>query len=86
MNESKVSKKELICHDCKHELKANEEYMTYPNDFIKCKKCHIADPILRNFQETEVYSRVVGYIRPVKQWNKGKQAEWKDRVVFDISN
>jgi len=32
--------------------------------------------------KTEVYSRVVGYIRPVGQWNKGKQSEWKDRKVF----
>lgn len=28
---------------------------------------------------TEVYSRVVGYHRPVKQWNKGKQAEFAER-------
>lgn len=32
--------------------------------------------------KTEVYSRVVGYMRPVGQWNKGKQSEWKDRVNF----
>lgn len=31
---------------------------------------------------TEVYSRVVGYIRPVKQWNKGKLAEFKMRETF----
>lgn len=30
----------------------------------------------------EVYSRVVGYIRPVSQWNEGKQEEFKDRVLF----
>lgn len=30
----------------------------------------------------EVYSRVVGYIRPVGQWNDGKQAEYADRVEF----
>lgn len=30
-------------------------------------------------QACEVFSRVVGYIRPVHQWNKGKQAEFKDR-------
>ena len=30
----------------------------------------------------EVYSRVVGYLRPVQQWNDGKQAEYNDRVVF----
>ena len=31
----------------------------------------------------EVYSRVVGYIRPVAQWNKGKQSEFADRKVFN---
>jgi ribonucleoside-triphosphate reductase len=32
--------------------------------------------------ETEVYTRVVGYYRPVKMWNRGKQAEYKDRVEY----
>ncbi len=32
----------------------------------------------------EVYSRVVGYIRPVTQWNEGKQAEWSDRKTFSV--
>lgn len=36
--------------------------------------------------ECEVYSRVVGYIRPVQQWNKGKKKEFKDRVTFDVCN
>jgi len=40
--------------------------------------------VLRNFQETEVYSRVVGYIRPVKQWNKGKRAEFSDRAEYVV--
>jgi ribonucleoside-triphosphate reductase len=31
----------------------------------------------------EVYSRVVGYLRPVNQWNDGKQAEFKKRRTFD---
>ena len=30
----------------------------------------------------EVYSRVVGYIRPVEQWHDGKQAEFTDRKKF----
>lgn len=34
-------------------------------------------------QECEVYSRVCGYMRPVRQWNDSKQAEWKNRVVFE---
>jgi hypothetical protein len=33
--------------------------------------------------ECEVYSRVVGYFRPVKQWNNGKQEEYYDRVTYD---
>ena len=32
----------------------------------------------------EVYSRVVGYIRPVQQWNDGKQSEYSDRVEFAV--
>jgi len=32
----------------------------------------------------EVYSRVVGYFRPVRQWNKGKQAEYEMRHVFKV--
>jgi ribonucleoside-triphosphate reductase (formate) len=32
----------------------------------------------------EVYSRVVGYLRPVKQWNKGKQVEFNMRKVYQI--
>lgn len=31
----------------------------------------------------EIYSRVVGYLRPVNQWNKGKQQEFDDRKTFD---
>lgn len=34
--------------------------------------------------ETEVYSRVVGYHRPVKNWNKGKREEFKERKHFRI--
>ncbi len=33
----------------------------------------------------EVYSRVVGYLRPVDQWNDGKQAEFSMRKTFDKS-
>ncbi len=35
--------------------------------------------------ETEVYSRVVGYLRPVKQWNDGKQAEFGKRKTFRVA-
>lgn len=41
----------------------------------RCPSCH---------SETEVYSRVVGYLRPVKQWNNGKQAEFSMRRSFRL--
>jgi ribonucleoside-triphosphate reductase len=41
-----------------------------------CEKCG---------QETEVYSRIVGYYRPVKNWNDGKRAEYGDRKEFVIN-
>ena len=34
-------------------------------------------------QKCEVYSRVVGYFRPVQNWNIGKKEEFNDRVAFD---
>ncbi len=34
--------------------------------------------------EAEVYSRVVGYLRPVNQWNKGKRAEFRKRKTFVV--
>ena len=33
-------------------------------------------------KETEVWSRVVGFYRPVQNWNKGKQSEFEERKVF----
>ncbi len=35
-------------------------------------------------ERTEVYSRVVGYLRPVNQWNTGKQAEFNARNHFQV--
>ncbi len=43
------------------------------------EKCSICN------EETEVYSRVVGYLRPVKQWNNGKQAEFGMRKTFKVA-
>lgn len=36
-------------------------------------------------RRAEVYSRIVGYLRPIQQWNKSKQAEFNDRKVFKIA-
>jgi hypothetical protein len=32
----------------------------------------------------EVYSRIVGYLRPVRDWNRGKQQEFSERKVYDL--
>lgn len=44
-------------------------------EFAVCPTCQ---------QPTEVYSRVVGYLRPVSQWNEGKKAEFKMRKTFKV--
>lgn len=44
-------------------------------EHFECPQCTIKQPC-------EVYSRVVGYIRPVQQWHKGKQEEYKERQEF----
>lgn len=34
-------------------------------------------------QPCEIFSRIVGYIRPIRQWNPGKISELRDRKMFD---
>jgi anaerobic ribonucleoside-triphosphate reductase len=44
-------------------------------EHFECPKCG---------SEAEVWSRVVGFHRPVQVWNRGKQEEYKDRVEYKI--
>lgn len=44
-----------------------------------CPKCQAAG----NEQKCTVFSRIVGYLRPVDQWNDGKQEEFRERKLFD---
>lgn len=61
-------------------------YITLTPTFSVCKSHgylagkHEVCPVCG--EPAEVYSRVVGYLRPVEQWNAGKQEEFKDRVPF----
>jgi len=48
-----------------------------PGEVYECPKCHNA---------TEVYSRITGYYRPVKNWNVGKAKEFKERKTYNISS
>jgi anaerobic ribonucleoside-triphosphate reductase len=52
-------------------------YLT--GEHFNCPKCTIEQPC-------EVYSRIVGYIRPVNQWHIGKKQEFKERKEFKVSD
>jgi len=46
-------------------------------EHFKCPKCTVEQPC-------EVYSRIVGFYRPITEWNKGKQKEFHERKEFKI--
>jgi hypothetical protein len=87
------------CHDCRTpvtiraipqvdgvHIEGGGIYEPEPDRFyLKCDACFHKDHSLKNYQPCEVYSRVVGYLRPVAQWNDAKQEEFRDRKVFDPS-
>ena len=87
------------CHDCQSDVRVEATLETdgihitggsiYEPEadkfMMKCDSCYGKDSVLRNYQNCEVYSRVVGYLRPVNQWNNGKSAEFNDRKMFNIT-
>ncbi len=88
-----VQKNEAFCYDCKKkiEIKNNEVQngvlLSYNDNgkklmVFKCNDCYQKNPSLANFRKCEVYSRIVGYLRPVQQWNEGKKREFKERKDF----
>jgi anaerobic ribonucleoside-triphosphate reductase len=96
-NKHVYNEQESKCHDCKKEIKINNKeiengvYLTYDNNgkkisIFKCNECFEKNKALVNFQECEVYSRVVGYLRPVSQWHKGKKQEYEERKEFNSSS
>lgn len=84
------------CHDCGRDvtvgvslapegfmIKGGAVFEPEQEKFLtKCDACYQQNPKLTNFQRCEVYSRVVGYLRPVSQWNDGKRAEFDDRKTY----
>lgn len=52
--------------------------------FIKCDECFDKNQILKDYMPVETYSRIVGYLRPISQWNKGKVEEFKMRRDFRV--
>jgi len=85
-----------VCHDCSKKIDLenseikNGVLLAYNHEgkkinVFKCNECFKNNKSLSNFQECEVYSRVVGYIRPVGQWHKGKKQEYGERQEFKVS-
>ena len=53
----------------------NHGYLS--GEIQECDKCGTS---------TEIYSRVVGYLRPVQNWNEGKQAEYQKRKTYSLES
>lgn len=92
-----VSKQKIFCWDCKKELKLknneikNGKMLIYDNDgekieIFKCDQCFARDRTLKYYQPCEVYSRIVGYLRPIQQWNKAKFHEFFERKEYKLLN
>ncbi len=88
-----LQKGEASCFDCGKVIKANGEEMENGSLFayedgpkeifvFKCDDCFAKSPDLSEYKECEVYSRIVGYLRPVKQWNEGKRQEYTERKEY----
>ncbi len=93
MEYAKNAKKDNFCHDCHKEILIegddiqNGVFLAYEDsgemiNIFKCNDCYKKNPALTNFRRCEVYSRVVGYIRPVQQWHTGKKQEYYERKEF----
>ncbi len=54
-----------------------KEHGYLAGEHFTCPKCGA---------EAEVYSRITGYYRPVKNWNDGKSQEYKERKTYDIAS
>lgn len=83
----------ILCHDCGAVMEIDNEEIKNGVELVyddagekikifKCADCYAKNAGLANFRKCEVYSRVVGYIRPVQQWHKGKKQEYAEREEF----
>ena len=70
-------------------LETNTNFWAFTNDFTYCNDCHntfneaLDECSVCGSDDLTVFSRITGYYVPVKNWNKGKKAEFKDRYRHD---
>lgn len=90
-----VKNKKNFCWDCHKEIKIenkeikNGKMLVYEHEkekivVFKCNECFSRSKELKNYQSCEVYSRIVGYLRPVQQWNLGKRVEFNQRKEYEL--
>jgi len=93
--EKNFKRNKNLCHDCKKEIKVSNDgnlegkELVYEDNgekiaILKCNECFKKAPGLTNFRKCEVYSRVVGYLRPIAQWNEGKKEEYEERKNYKL--
>jgi len=74
----KVTIKADVDDDGKLTVEGGALYFTdWGETLMKCDECFERDHTLH--RKIDVYSRIVGYMRPVDNWNIGKKQEWKNR-------
>ncbi|MDA3814821.1 MAG: hypothetical protein PF549_00445 [Patescibacteria group bacterium] len=81
------------CFDCDCEIKMegseikNGVLLQYEDNneeifVMKCNDCYEKNEGIIGYKECEVYSRIVGYLRPIKNYNPGKRQEYEDRKEY----
>ncbi len=84
------------CFDCEKNIEVTSEevkngaLLVYENGnedvfTLKCDDCLKRSEGIEGYQKCEVYSRIVGYLRPVTQWNAGKRREYEERKEYKVS-
>lgn len=90
-----TAKNNDFCRDCGKKIEIEDDkikngvLLKYDDagniiEIFKCGECYKRNPALTNFRKCEVYSRIVGYLRPVQQWNIGKKQEYQERKEFIV--
>lgn len=86
----------IYCDLCNKEIELKKEEIINGHQLVydlgnskkvsvfRCKECYEKDQSLTNYQDCQVFTRVVGYLRPVTQFNAGKQQEYKERKDYKL--
>jgi anaerobic ribonucleoside-triphosphate reductase len=96
IGENQYARTKAVCSDCGEEFVMHFERVAedrieikngaigkrYGNYIFKCQGCFDKNDFFDT--NTEVYSRVVGYLRPVNSWNDAKKNEFNQRKTYKV--